>query len=157
MLQGNVPIFPLIIFLFLILLITSFDIVFLNSLKYRFYIWGNCEELKRDCHALRQLFTFEEYRELTGRTVTIMFLTDNFKNKTNCGKLIGGGAGETRETSSPELVRSLFSPPRRPLRAVEYLRNELEKKRTLPESEMKERVARGATFHERWRERDRSL
>lgn len=78
-----------------------------------------------------------------------MFLTDGFKNKTNCGKLIRGETGETgetRETSSPELVRSLFSPSKRPLRAVEYLRNELEKKRTLPESEMKKRVA---TFHER--------
>lgn len=75
-----------------------------------------------------------------------MFLTDGFKNKTNCGKLIRGETRETRETSSPELVRSLFSPSKRPLRAVEYLRNELEKKRTLPESEMKKRVA---TFHER--------
>lgn len=56
-----------------------------------------------------------------------MFLTDGFKNKTNCGKLIRGETGETRETSSPELVRSLFSPSKRPLRAVEYLRNELKK------------------------------
>lgn len=41
--------------------------------------------------------TFEKYGELTGRTVTIMFLTKHgFKNKTNCGKLIRGGAGDAR-------------------------------------------------------------
>lgn len=59
-----------------------------------------------------------------------MFLTNGLTNKTNCGKLIGGGEGETRESSSLELVHSplaLRSSLTRPLRAAEYLRNELEK------------------------------
>lgn len=38
-----------------------------------------------------------------------MFLTDGFKNKTNCGKLIRGETGETRETSSRTRPLSLLS------------------------------------------------
>lgn len=77
-------------------------------------------------------------------------------NKTNCGKLIGG---ESKNVSraGPPLLRSLS--PCRPLRAAEYLRNELEKNAGSREREVKERVQsllpREATFHERGTGRER--